>query len=157
MISKGADESDRKSHKLSTISCQKEVSFSDKLHDATSVKVAKELLCSGKYTAESSIIKSTHIKSRISNYLQTDTVDKVLKRVINEFKKEDPKNFNNKLKIQYSIIENSRANRVEVGYLDFKFLLDDKIIYEAQIDYIGKTGEDISRRIKCVINSFISI
>jgi len=156
LISRGADESERKSIKLTETTCQKEVHFSDKLHDWTAIKVAKELLYDEKYTIESSIVKSTHVKSRIANYIQTESADKVLKRIISEFKKEKPKSYDNKLKIQYYIIENSRVGSTEVGQLEFRFLLDDALVYEARSHYIGKTGEDIPRRIKCIIKSFFA-
>lgn len=166
LIDRGADESVRKEAKDVLKSCQKEVAFSDFTHNRMLVKRAKKLLYSENYILISNLTKSETTKSRISNYLSKENVDKVVKRVI---KKNVKPNFDyessKKLTIKYNIVEADKLGLTTVnkgiasstGYLDFKFSIDEDMIYEARIDFIGRTGEDIPRRIECIINSILTL
>ncbi len=166
LIQHGVEES-KKEHEINArIACQKEVFFSEKIHDKALVKEAKNLLYSKNFTLISSIEKSRYAKSKISEYLGSNEVDMVVKRIIEEISKDKSVKISpKKLTIEYQIVENDKDNPVKrdgiinfcIGYLDFKFILDDKLVYEAQNDFIGRTGEDIPRRIKCILNSFTSL
>ncbi|MEA3330165.1 MAG: hypothetical protein U9Q29_00530 [Campylobacterota bacterium] len=166
MIDRGADESVRKEAKDLLKSCQKEVPFSDYTHNRMLVKKAQKLLSSENYTLESNLTKSEAMKSRISNYLSKENVDKVVKRII----KKNAKAYSDyesskKLTIKYNIVEADKhgLNKVNEtkaftqGYLDFKFSIEEDMVYEARIDFIGRNGEDIPRRIECIINSLITL
>lgn len=166
LIGRGEDESSRKAQKLSELTCQNEVHFDAMVYDKSKLHRAKYLLNSKHYEIRSAISKAEFMKSRISTYLAKDGVDKVVKRVIEKLAKGKTKNLDTKkLTIEYLIVENDKHNLIKrdekvkffVGYLKFKFIMDDKIVYEAQTDFIGKMGEDIPRRINCVITSFFHL
>ena len=166
LIGRGENESSRKTQKLSELTCQNEVHFESMVYDKTKVHRAKYLLNNKHYEIKSAISKAEFMKSRISTYLAKDGVDKVVKRVIDNLAKGTTKNLDiKKLTIEYLIVENDKHNPIKrdgkvkffVGYLKFKFIMEGKIVYEAQTDFIGTTGEDIPRRIKCVMTSFLNL
>ena len=165
MVTRGADESQRKAQKEILLSCQDEVYYFDTTKDILESQVAGKLLRAGDYKLEGEIIPSSY-KSQIKKYIQKESADKGFKKIIDGFKKEGyTASDSNTLTIQYSIVENNVAEPITrykktyklVGYLEFKFLLDGKMVYEAKSDYIGRMGEDIPRRVKCILNSFNSI
>ncbi|MCD6433845.1 MAG: hypothetical protein J7L21_07370, partial [Sulfurimonas sp.] len=166
LINRGADESVRKGAKDILKSCQKEVAFSNFTHNEMLVKKAQKLLSSENYILISTLTKSEMMKSKISNYLAKENVDKVVARII----KKNAKAYSDyesskKLTIKYNIIEADKHGLNKVndgktftqGYLDFKFSIDEKMVYEARSDFIGRNGEDIPRRIECIINSLITL
>ena len=165
MITRGEDESSRKAQKDILLTCQDETYYFDEVKDILAAQVGGELLDAGVYELNGSIIEASY-QSQIKKYIQEESAKNAIKKIINGFKKEGATSSNsNTLSIQYSIIENDKAKPITrynksytlVGYLDFKFLLDDKLVYAAKADYIGRTGEDIPRRVKCILNSFSSI
>ncbi len=165
MVTRGEDESNRKAQKEVLLSCQDETYYFDETKDILAAQVAGGLLDAGVYTLNGSIAEASY-QSQIKKYIQEESAQNAFKRIIDGFKKEGAGAGNsNTLTIQYSIVENDKAKPIKrhdraytvVGYLDFKFLLDDKLVYEAKADYIGRAGEDIPRRVKCIMNSFNSI
>lgn len=165
MVTRGADESQRKEVKDTLLACQDEVYYFDETSDILAAQVANKLMFSGDYLLKGKIVKATY-KSQIQKYIKEDTAQKGFKKIIDGFKKEGyTSSDSNKLTIQYAVIENDLSDPITrykksyklVGYLDFKFLLDDKVVYEAKADYIGRMGEDIPRRTRCILNSFASI
>ncbi len=165
MVTRGEDESNRKAQKEILLACQDETYYFDETKDILAAQVAGDLLEAGAYKLNGSIIEASY-QSQIKKYIQEESANSAIKKIIDGFKKEGAKGSDsNTLIIQYSIIENDKAKPIVrhnkaytlVGYLDFKFLLDDKMVYEAKADYIGRTGEDIPRRVKCILNSFSSI
>ncbi len=165
MVTRGADESKRKVEKDILLSCQDEVYYFDETADILASQVANKLLFAGDYKLEGKIVEAT-FKSQIKKYIKEDTAQQGFKKIIDKFKKEGYRpSDSNTLTIQYSVVENdlsdpiTRYNKVYkvVGYLDFKFLLDETIVYEAKTDYIGRMGEDIPRRARCILNSFGAI
>ncbi|NEW61441.1 hypothetical protein GSY74_09120 [Sulfurovum sp. bin170] len=166
LIQHGEDESSRKSERDAITACQKEVIFFKMVHNRALVKKAQMLLYDENYEIVSTITKAEHMKSRIETYLSKENVDKVVQRVIKNSSKADGITIDSeKVTIKYLIVENDKHHPIKrngkvdffIGYLDFKFLLGEELVYESQIDYIGKTGEDIPRRIECVVNSFIAL
>lgn len=165
MVTRGEDESNRKVQKEILLSCQDETYYFDETKDILAAQVAGELLDAGVYTLNGSIIEATNL-SRIGKYIQEESAQDVIKKIIDGFKKEgSTASDTNILTIQYSIVENDQTRPIKrhdrvytvVGHLAFQFLLDDELVYEAKTDYIGRTGEDIPRRVECVLNSFSSI
>ena len=165
MVTRGADESQRKDVKDTLLLCQDEVYYFDTIKDILASQVANELMFAGDYTLEGKVVEAK-FKSQIKKYIQDDMAQEGFKNIIDKFKKEgyNPSD-SNELTIQYSVVENDlsdpitrykRAYKV-VGYLDFKFLLDNKVVYEVKTDYIGRMGEDIPRRARCVLDSFGAI
>ena len=165
MVTRGADESQRKDVKDTLLLCQDEVYYFEETDDILASQVANKLMFAGDYTLKGRVVEAT-IKSQIKKYIEDDTAQKGFKKIIDKFKKEGySPSDSNKLTIQYAVVENDQANPITrykraykvVGYLDFKFLLDDKVVYEAKSDYIGRMGEDIPRRARCVLDSFGAI
>ena len=165
MVTRGADESQRKDAKDTLLLCQDEVYYFDTIKDILASQVANKLLFAGDYTLEGKVVESKY-KSQIKKYIQDDMAQEGFKQIIDKFKKEGySPSDSNKLTIQYSVIENDLSDPITrygkvykmVGYLDFKFLLDGKMVYEAKTDYIGRMGEDIPRRTRCVLDSFGAI
>ena len=165
MVNRGEDESSRKAQKETLLTCQNEVYYFDYTEDMLAARVGQGLLYAGDYQLDGNIIEASY-QSQIKKYIQKESARKSIKKVIDGFKREGATGSDsNTLTIQYNIIENDKAKPIErygkayalIGYLDFKFLLDDKIVYEAKTDYIGRTGEDIPRRVQCILNSFSSI
>ncbi len=165
MVTRGADESKRKGEKEILLSCQDEVYYFDTTKDILASQVANKLLFAGDYTLEGKIVEAT-VKSQIKKYIEEETAKQGFKKIIDGFKKEGySPSDSNTLIIKYSVVENDQSDPVTrhgevykmVGYLDFKFLLDDVMVYEAKTDYIGRMGEDIPRRTRCILNSFGAI
>jgi len=165
MVTRGADESERKEAKDTLLLCQDEVYYFDTIEDISALQVANKLLFAGDYKLEGKVVASKY-KSQIKKYIQDDMAKEGFKKIIDKFKKEGySPSDSNALTIKYSVVENDLSDPITrhkkvykvVGYLDFKFLLDDKLVYEAKTDYIGRMGEDIPRRTRCILNSFGAI
>jgi hypothetical protein len=165
MVTRGEDESNRKAQKEILLSCQDETYYYDETKDILAAQVGGDLLETGAYSLDGSIVEASY-QSQIKKYIQEESGKNAIKKVIDGFKKRGASgDSSNTLSIQYTIVENDKAKPIKrhnraysvVGYLDFRFLLDDKLVYEARADYIGRAGEDISRRVKCILTSFEAI
>lgn len=146
------------------LSCQSKTITFEKISDLKNINEAISLLKSGNYTITSYIEYSKYMKSQISKYLNLEKANKLLNQSIEKYAKEQ-KYSNKKLQIKYYIYENdkkdsgkkSKKAKLYAGYLVFEFLLENKVIYKIQTDYMKMDTSDIPQRFDCVINSFTTL
>lgn len=146
------------------INCQKETITFENIVDKTLILEGIKLLKSNNYIINSRIELSKYMESKILNYISKKQSDKILKNSIDKIKK-DSKPSNKKLYIDYYIYENDKQDKgkksdkakLYAGYLVFEFKLNKKLIYKIQTDYMKIDTSDISERMDCVIESFITI
>ena len=152
------------SAKSKRIPCQKKTTTFEKIIKPQFVLEAQKLLKDGQYTLESSMKKSVYAKSKLFDYISLNqidqmTIDTINKNIIQE------NNNDNRLFIKYYIYENdikdpgkkTKKSKLYAGYLVYEFILNKKLVYKIQTDFMDFQGKDISNRIDCVFKSFLTI
>jgi hypothetical protein len=154
-----------KSSSSKRIECQKQATTFERVYKMSDIKHAQELLKSGNVSFTSSVIKSHYAKTKLFEYVKLSDMDSVLNTILNDYVIEK-KNGDNKLNISYYIYENdvddpgkkTKKSKLYAGYIVFQFYNPkDELIYQIQIDFMDKKGKDLPQRIKCAIESFITI
>lgn len=156
---------DMNAGKSTRIECQKKATSFERVYIPQDIKFAQEQLKSGNVRFSSSVKKAHYSKSELFEYVSLAQMDEVLQNVLNQNivtrKVED-----SKLDIKYYIYENdvndpgkkTEKSKLYAGYVVFQFFnVKKEPIYQVQIDFSDKKGADLSRRIECAIESFITI
>jgi hypothetical protein len=152
----------KKSTTSKRVICQEQTVTFESIYDKSKIPEAQKLFFSKNYIIKSDIKYSVFMPSSLKDFFDLKRADNILKRniPIKEIIKTDEK-----VLIDYYIYENDKEDKnkknkeakLYAGYLVFEFKLDDKIVYKIQTDYMKQDGNDIENRMKCVINSFLSI
>jgi hypothetical protein len=152
------------SAKLKRINCQEKTTTFEKIVSKKLIIKSQELLKSKNYKIESKIWKSKYATSKLFNYISKKDIDNLtIKTISNKLNKIEPNN--KKLLIKFYTRENDKEDpgkhgtecKLYAGYLVYEFILDDKLVYKIQTDFMDFSGKDIQDRIDCVFNSFFSI
>lgn len=146
------------------VSCQKKTVTFEKIGNKNFINNAIELLQTNNYLIQSRIEKAIYMESKILDFTSTKELDLILKNTIAKYSKKSVKN-KNKLLIDYYILENDKEDKgkkstnckLYAGYLVFEFILDGKLVYKIQTDYMKGDTSDIPNRVECVIKSFVSL
>lgn len=152
------------SSKVKRVECQAKTVTFEKISVEEPVRESVDLFLSNNYEINSHIEYSKYMKSHLRDILTVEQSDELLKNVINTYIKE-PNLKDEKISISYYIYENDKEDlskkeaksKLYAGYLVFEFKLKDTLIYKIQTDYMDIDAKDISERMECVINSFVSI
>jgi len=104
------------------------------------------------------------MKSRLFEYVNLEDVDTMVTETITA--KQHLKNISGeKLHITYYIYENDKKDpgkktpksKLYAGYLHFTFEMNGTKVYINQSDFMDLQGQDISKSVQCVIDSFLSV
>lgn len=155
----------QKSIKSKRLECQSITTTFEKIFLEAPINEAIKTLKNGNYQIISHIEYSKYMKSNLINILDKNQSDVLLKNILEKnmiSKKEDSKE---KTIIDYYIYENDKEDNGKknneaksyAGYLVFEFKYENKLVYKIQTDYMNLDGNDIDKRMNCVIDSFISI
>ncbi|QKF81824.1 hypothetical protein [Halarcobacter ebronensis] len=161
IITKKSNDSIKKERR---VPCQERTTTFEKISNKNLATEAIKLFESGNFTIKSRIEQSIYMQSKILNYIDSKKADEILLEKIKPYQKEQISN-NKKLLIDYYILENDKEDKgkkspkskIFAGYLVFEFILDDKLIYKIQSDYMKIDTSDIPERMACVIKSFITL
>ena len=154
-----------KSSSAKRISCQKEAITFERVYKKEDIKLAQELLKSGNTEFKSSVIKAYFAQTKLFEYVKLADMDRVLNSILKQHVKKEQES-SKKLNISYYIYENdvddpgkkTKKSKLYAGYVIFKFYNQkDELIYQVQIDFMDKKGKDLPQRIKCAIESFITL
>ncbi len=152
----------KKDFKSKRVECQEKSVTFESIYFPKKVSLAKDLLLSDNYIIKSEINYSVFMPSVLKKFYDIKKADSLLKKNI---PKEKTVKSDKKVLIDYYILENDKKDKNKkgtksnffAGYLVFEFILDKKIVYKIQTDYMNEDGSDIENRIKCVLESFLSI
>lgn len=156
------DNLNKKTLKSKRLECQNKTITFEAIYKENKIFEAKGLLNLGQYEIKSNIEYSQIMKSELIKYFDLKKVDELLlKTLAKKINQEDGK----KLLIDYYIYENDKEDtnkkndkaKLYAGYLVFEFILDKTVIYKIQTDYMKTDGSDIENRIKCVVESFLTL
>ena len=153
-----------KSAKVKRVECQSKTTTFEKIFVENPVHEGIDALLSNNYIIKSEIEYSKVMQSNLKDKLYIEDLDKLLVNSINKYIKE-PKIDDKKVVINYYLYENDKNDSSKknedakkyAGYLMFEFKYDKKLIYKIQTDYAQIDASDVTERMDCVINSFISI
>ncbi|WP_152020106.1 hypothetical protein [Aliarcobacter butzleri] len=149
--------------KVKRLACQNSITTFEKIY-TKDLDFAKKLLVSSNYEIKSDIKYSNNMQSNLLGNFSTKQSDKILYEILNSFKSLDKK-YDEKLTISYYIYENDKKDEGKknkdafsyAGYLVFEFKFREELLYKIQIDYLNTDTSDIKSRMKCVIESFLTI
>jgi len=147
-----------------TLTCKDKTITFDKVITHSLIKEGLTLLKSGNYIIKSDIEYSKYMPSKLKNILTKDEADTILISLLNPYVS-NKRNNARKLIIDYYIYENDKndtnkkgkKSKLYAGYLMFEFKIGKKVIYKIQTDYMTNTKKDIKERMKCALQSLISI
>lgn len=156
------DNTTKKDPKSKRVECQEKTVTFESIYLPKKISLAKDLLLSGNYIIKSEINYSVFMPSVLKEFYDIKKADYIF---IKHIPKEKRVNKDKKVIIDYYILENDKKDKNKkglksnffAGYLVFEFKIDKKIVYKIQTDYMDEDGSDIEDRMKCVINSFLSI
>jgi len=154
-----------KSAKATRITCQKKVTSFERTYIKKDIKIAQQDIENTDVKFNSSIQKAKFAKSKLFEFVKLSKMDDVLKKsldsyVLNTTQKEK------KLEISYYIYENdvddpgkkTEKSKLYAGYVVFRFYNQkQELIYQVQIDFMDKKGADLPQRIKCAVESFMTL
>jgi len=150
------------SAKAKRLPCQKITTSFEKAFDKDGIKKGQLQLEAGNFKFTSYVEKSIYMKSRLFKYVKLSQMDAVTLKELQKYKINDIQT-QDKLRVLYYIYENDKSNpgkktkksKIYEGYVVFKFFnINNKLIYQAQIDFMNNKGSDIPQKIKCAIKSF---
>lgn len=137
----------------------------ERVYDKKKLNEIKKLLKSGNVTIDSWVEKAKYSKSRLFEFVKLEDMNNVTKKVLKKYQESSVTKDEKKLKIEYYIYENdvddpgkkTKRSKLYAGYVVFRFISDNELIYQVQVDFMDKKGLDIPNSIECAIKSFITI
>jgi len=150
------------SGKASRLVCHKNTTSFERGFGDELIKIGQNQLRSGNFTFTSYIEKAIHAPSKLFNYVKLSEIDDITKIELDSYILNDNPSDEN-LKISYYIYENdvgdpgkkTKKSKLYAGYVVYKFYnKNNKMIYQSQIDFMNKQGQDIGQSVKCAIKSF---
>lgn len=150
------------------VACQEKTITFEKIHSKALAKEAVELLKNSAYTLTGKVDYSVHMKSHLVTILSAEDLNLLIQQVIEEYttsKNESANKLDKTLEIHYILYENDKEDKnkknpdakLYAGQIGFEFKLDNKLIYKIQTDYMNLDAKDLKERVKCAIDSFVSI
>lgn len=156
---------ENKSAKSTRLSCQQEVTTFEKIYNDKKLKAIQKNILKENYTLSSYIKKTIYSKSKLFDYIDLKSMNKITIETLDSYKENVEQN-DDVSKILYYIYENdindpgkkTKNSKLYAGYVVFKFSnVKDELIYQVQIDFMDKRGLDLAKSIKCAIKSFMTI
>jgi hypothetical protein len=149
----------------SRISCQKEVATFERVYKPKDIRFAQEQIKNGHIKVSSSVQKAHYSRSKLFDYVKLSDVDKIVDDTLKKYNTSSEKKEEN-LEINYYIYENdvndpgkkTKRSKLYAGYVVFQFYNQkQELVYQVQIDFMNKQGEDIPKRVECAIKSFMTL
>lgn len=149
---------------MKRLPCQNETITFERINKNEYINDAIKDFENSDFIIKSNIEYSKYMKSNIKDNLSIKDLNTKFNKVLKKYIK-DRKTHNNKLIIKYYLYENDKndpkkkgsKSKTYAGYLKYKFIYDNKTIYQIQTDYMNIEGKNLENRISCVLNSFISL
>ena len=150
------------SGKAKRLLCQQQMTSFERGFGDEFIKKAQQQLESGNYKFSSYIEKATYAPSKLFDFIKLADMDKVTANLLKANIKTNKPN-DEKLRISYYIYENdigdpgkkTKKSKLYAGYVVYKFYnKNNKLIYQSQIDFMNKQGDDVPASIQCAIESF---
>jgi len=149
----------------SRISCQKEVATFERIYKPNDIKFVQAQIENGSIKVYSSVQKAHYSRSKLFDYVKLSDVDKIVEDTLKKYHTSSEKKEEN-LEINYYIYENdvndpgkkTARSKLYAGYVVFQFYNQkQELVYQVQIDFMNKQGEDIPKRVECAIKSFMTL
>ncbi len=151
-----------KSAKTKRVLCQLKTITFENIANKQLVAKAQMLLNSGNYTLQSHIEFSKYMPTKLGKYISIEQANKLFMKTVplkNQVKREQ------KLLVKYYIYENDKADKNKKnkkakeyeGYLVFEFILDKRLVYKIQTDFMQADASDIEERMNCIVKSFMTL
>lgn len=149
--------------KSSRLACQKEVTTFETFRNPQQIPEMIKVLKSGNYKLDSKIRFSKYMKSQLGRYLKVEDVDAMINDTISK-QISGEKLMEKEVLIDYFVYENDKEDpgkktaksKQYAGYIYLNFKLDQKSVYDVQIDYKDLEAKDLKKRIECAIASCLS-
>jgi hypothetical protein len=151
--------------KSSRIECQRKITTFERTYIDKDIKSAQSKLANGNFAFTSSVQKSVYAKSKLFDYVKLSDIDKVVNDELESYTQHKSEK-SEKLNITYYIYENdvndpgkkTEKSKLYAGYIVFKFLNPkNELIYQVQVDFMDKQGDDLPQSVKCAIESFVTL
>ncbi len=151
------------SAKSKRIDCQMKTTTFERILEKSLILEAQQLLKNKSYIIESKIWKSKYATSKLFDHISKEQIDSLTIKAISNISIANTSKKN--LLIKFYTRENDREDpgkhgtecKLYAGYLVYEFILDGKLVYKIQTDFMDFQGKDIAQRINCVFNSFMTI
>lgn len=145
-----------KKAKSERLECFGGVVVFERIYSSELLDAIKNQVASGEFAVEMRVQKSEYAESKLFDFVDADAVKADFMKVFNH------KADSDKAKIEVLIYENDildpRKKTAEAliyaGYIRAKFLYENQLIYQFQIDFMDKEGKDIPKTVSCIKEAF---
>lgn len=149
--------------KAKRIPCHQNITAFEKSYNKTKILEAKELLKSGNFKITSGVDKSTHMQSSLFDFVDMKKLDTQLLEQLNK-NISTKKLQDKKVTVAYKVYENDKEDpkkksdncKLYRGYVVLKVTLDNKTLYQVQIDFMDYKGKDVPQTLSCALESFLT-
>jgi hypothetical protein len=153
-----------KSATAKRVACQAQTTTFENVYKKELINDAIMALENGEYNVKSHMEYSKYMQSHLVNILSLEQANETLQEILNTI--HPPLNsLNAPLLIDYYVYENdkddpkkkNKSGKKYAGYVHFEFKYNNQLIYKIQTDYMDIDAKDLSQRMQCAIDSFLSL
>ena len=154
-----------KSAKSTRLSCHKDSVTFEKVIKPKLVQELLQTLKSQDYKVNVWADKSKYMTSVMFNFVDIKKIDEDIKTKIKNYKLDIEAKKTSDVLIDVMVYENdkkdpgkkTKRSKLYAGYLVFTFKVGIKKVYKIQTDFMDLKGEDIPKRVSCIINSVMTL
>lgn len=150
--------------KSARLECHKKSTVFERVYDEVLMKKVQRALQQGDYELLSRAKKAQYMESKLFEYVDMKAVDQLINDTLATYRDAEAKS-DMPVTIDYFIYENDKGDpgkktpksKLYAGYLHFKVTVEGERVYVIQIDFMDLQGKDIPEKVKCVVESMMTI
>lgn len=151
--------------KAKRVPCMAKVTSFERSYGTEDINNVQVQVSQANFTLSSDTDKATFMDTTLFDYVDMKQMDKVASDTLSSYIKNENKDKEQQVKIQYTVFENDRDDpkkkskncKLYRGYVVLKVKNhNNKIVYQNQIDFLDPQGNDVADTIKCAIKAFMT-
>ncbi|MEA3354103.1 MAG: hypothetical protein U9Q33_09840 [Campylobacterota bacterium] len=151
--------------KAKRIPCMSKTTSFERGYGDKDIANAQEQLRNGNFTLSSDIDKAAFMDSTLFEYIDMKELDRLTNETLNSYVKNKRIDNTNQIQIKYIVYENDKEDpkkksdscKLFRGYVVLKVKnINNKIVYQSQIDISDPKGKDIAQTVNCAVKAFIT-
>jgi hypothetical protein len=152
-----------KKAKSSRLQCHEKVTVFERIYHKDLVQNVQNAIKAGNVALQSRVQKSQYMNTQLFEHISQETIEQ---KILTSFASQKTSSkSDDKVAIDLLIYENDKDDpkkksaeaKKYAGYLTFEYKIDAKVVYRFQIDFMDMQARDIDERIKCAVQSVMSI
>ena len=157
------DQTQKPSAKAARLACHTKSVVFEKVQNQALIKELQNALRGADVSIATSTLESQYMPTRLFEYLKASDAEQQTRQELAKYALSSP--VQKKAKIHITIYENDKLDpgkknaeaKIYAGYLIYQFYLADEAVYKIQIDFMDLKATDVDQKIKCAIDSVMSL